>query len=357
MVREPSDELVQAASAFVCVRVVDMSKVDLDVFAFDYDLTFAALLLRADGTVYHRFGSRDQREPTLWNSMPGLAALLRETLIEHRAAAPAATANTAAAVPRYIVDLPPLRNKLQEQPAACVHCHTVHDTLHAHALAAHALAVDAQFVYPSPARIGIDLDPGAQSCVLAVEPESPAARAGLRAGDRLLRLGVQPSVRTLGDVQWALHRADAGDTEVALSWRRGTAEHTGKLVLAAGWKRATPDEYAWRPYKWNLSPDPGFGGGLLTAERKRQIGLADAAFALRIDYLIDWGDKAHRGRAARAAGLRVGDVVLAFAGEQNFASPDAFQAWVRLRCKVGDEVEVVVWRDRKRVVLHLRLPP
>ncbi|HLU39121.1 MAG TPA: PDZ domain-containing protein, partial [Planctomycetota bacterium] len=62
------------------------------------------------------------------------------------------------------------------------------------------------------------------------------------------------------------------------------------------------------------------------------------------------------GQAARAAGLRVGDVVVSFAGEDRFASHDHFQTWVRLRCKVGDEVEVVVWRDGKRVPLQLTLP-
>ena len=38
MVREPSRELVEVARAFVCVRVTDMSEVDLDVYRFDYDL-------------------------------------------------------------------------------------------------------------------------------------------------------------------------------------------------------------------------------------------------------------------------------------------------------------------------------
>ena len=49
MVREPSQELIAATAPFQCVRVTDMSRVDLDTFAFDYDLTLSVLLLSLDG--------------------------------------------------------------------------------------------------------------------------------------------------------------------------------------------------------------------------------------------------------------------------------------------------------------------
>lgn len=333
-----------------------MQAVDLSTFVFDYDLTLAALLMHPDGTVYHRFGGRDERNPEGWNTIAGLAALLRRTLPEHRRY-DADPRPPELPPPRTVVELPPLqRKRAGEANPSCVHCHTVHDTLHAHALETGTRAPDAHFVYPSPARVGLRLEPAAQDVVAAVEPDSPAAAAGLRPGDRLLRLGAQPSVATLGDVQWALHVAPAGDTEIEVTWLRDGEELRGALALREGWKRAPPEEYAWRPYKWNLTPDPGFGGRLLDAARKRALGLPEDAFALRIGYLIDWGDRAHRGQAARAAGLRVGDVVVSFAGEDRFASHDHFQTWVRLRCKVGDEVEVVVWRDGKRVPLQLTLP-
>jgi hypothetical protein len=354
LVREPSEELVAVAARYVCVRVVDMSKVDLDVYEFDYDLTLAALLMHADGTVFHRFGSRDHRDPTVWNTLTGLAALMHTTLEEH-AVHRALPAPAAPAAPRYVVDLPPLRDKLAQHKESCVHCHTVHDTLHAQAVTQGTLTADTPFVYPLPARLGLELEPATQHTVRAVAAESPAARAGLQAGDRLLRLGRQSNVATLGDVQWALHHAPAGAHDLAVEWRRGATTHAAVLALAPGWKRAPPREYAWRPYKWNLAPDPGFGGGVLDAARKQKLGL-DVPFALRIDYLIDWGEKAHRGRAARRAGLRVGDIVLGIAGQTDFVSHDHFQAFVRLSCQVGEDVEVMVWRDGARVPLKLRLP-
>ena len=37
-------ELLEAARPYVCARVTNMAEVDLEVFRFDYDLTFATLL-------------------------------------------------------------------------------------------------------------------------------------------------------------------------------------------------------------------------------------------------------------------------------------------------------------------------
>jgi hypothetical protein len=293
--------------------------------------------------------------------MPGLVELLGATEPEHHAHHGGGAARPQRP-PRFVVDLPPLAAKrARAKEPQCVHCHTVNDTLHATAVADGSLAADAMWVYPPPRRIGLELDPSDQARVAAVHEGTPAAAAGLRAGDRLLRLGRQASVRTIGDVQWALHVTHSDGAEVELTWQRegedGPREHEAVLALGAGWKRGTPAEYAWRPYKWNLSPDPGFGGKLLDRDDKRALGLEEDGFALRIGYLIDWGERAHRGRAARAAGLRVGDVVVSFAGRSDFASHDLFQAWVRLTCKVGETVEVVVWRDRARVPLPLTLPP
>ena len=41
----------------MCVRVKNMAGVDLALYRFDYDLTFAALLMNADGTIYHTYGT------------------------------------------------------------------------------------------------------------------------------------------------------------------------------------------------------------------------------------------------------------------------------------------------------------
>ena len=69
---------------FVCVRVVSTNGLDLSLFQFDYDQSFAAFLLNADGTVYGRFGTRSHR--TSWSddvSIEGLAQALKGGLELH----------------------------------------------------------------------------------------------------------------------------------------------------------------------------------------------------------------------------------------------------------------------------------
>src|SRR5688572_161842 len=43
---------------FVCVRVPQANGMDLSLYQFDYDMSLAAFLMRADGTIYGRFGTR-----------------------------------------------------------------------------------------------------------------------------------------------------------------------------------------------------------------------------------------------------------------------------------------------------------
>src|SRR5215470_19784605 len=69
---------------FVCVRVISTNGLDLSLFQFDYDQSFAVFLLNADGTVYGRFGTRSHR--TYWSddvSVEGLARALQGALELH----------------------------------------------------------------------------------------------------------------------------------------------------------------------------------------------------------------------------------------------------------------------------------
>ena len=63
---------------FVCVRVVQANAMDLSLFQFDYDMSFATHFLNADRTVYARYGSRrgNEEEADDEMSMEGL----RETM-------------------------------------------------------------------------------------------------------------------------------------------------------------------------------------------------------------------------------------------------------------------------------------
>ena len=70
---------------FVCVRVVDVNTLDLSLFQFDLDLTFAVFLLNSDRTIYGRFGTRsDLIESERDISLEALRAAMEAALELHR---------------------------------------------------------------------------------------------------------------------------------------------------------------------------------------------------------------------------------------------------------------------------------
>ena len=320
-----------------------MRGIDLARYRFDFDLTFAVILMHPDGHIYHRYGGRDARAADMWLSRDSFGALLETTIEEHDAYAEALS-------PQAAVE--PLR--LEEVPAfaahdqgKCIHCHSVLESLYRQRKTDGVLRDEDLWVFPSPARIGIDLDRDDQRSVTRVDADSPAARAGLRIGDRLLRIGTTP-VASASDVMHALDQVPALGSELFVRLQRGTEALELSLELAPGWRTGTPQSFAWRPLKWALDPVPGFGGPVLDEAARSAIGLGDEAFAFRIDYFVTWGPRAFAGKAAQRAGLREGDVVYRVGEERAFESIDHLHAWWRLTRKSGEEVAIRFVRDGER---------
>jgi hypothetical protein len=91
---------------FVCVRIVQANGMDLSLFQFDFDLTFAAFFMNADKTIYGRFGSRSDREDAMKNvSVEGFRQALAAALEVHRRypANKASLAGKRGPAPRYRV--------------------------------------------------------------------------------------------------------------------------------------------------------------------------------------------------------------------------------------------------------------
>ena len=334
------------------MRVTDLRGIDLARHPFDFDLTFAALLMHPDGHVYHRYGGRDERGADTWLSLASLERVLTVTLDEHvryRAA------------PRPPAARPPL--VLERVPAfvkrdrgECIHCHSVFPALYEEARAEGSWSEDQRWVYPPPARLGLDLERDDQQRVSAVRPGSPAAVAGLAVGDRLLR-GGGASLVTSADLMHLLHGLAPEGGELALAIERGGSERELVLRLPAGWKRGTALEFSWRPFKWGFTPEPGFGGQALGPEEKVALGLAREAFAFRVTYLVTWGENARYGEAAQRAGLREGDVFLAVGGKRDFASVDHFHAWWRLERAPGTSLALEILRAGEPRTLTLEILP
>jgi len=88
--------------------------------------------------------------------------------------------------------------------------------------------------YPTPQRVGIMLSTRERATVTDVDRHSPAERAGVQVGDRIVRFGGQPIV-SWADVQWVLYTAsDAEPIRIDLDRAGRPVEAT--LVLPSGWR-------------------------------------------------------------------------------------------------------------------------
>ncbi|RMG18915.1 MAG: PDZ domain-containing protein [Planctomycetota bacterium] len=347
MVR-PSAEFRQAARPYLPVRVTDLAGLDLRTYAFDYDLTLAILVLAPDGYVLHRYGGRDARSPTGSLSMGSLVRFLRGALESYRDYARRPRARERRP-PMRIEDIPAWAEKMAERrrrgrPLDCVHCHFVYDAYWEQGRRDGTWDDRRIWRFPPPARIGLVLDREEQELVREVRAGSPAARAGLRPGDRLLRVGTQ-RILSHADLSWVLENTPYQGAELSLRFLRAQRERGATLRLEAGWRVGTPLEFSWRPSKWRLQPRPGFGGRDLRPEERAAFGLAADAFAFRITYLVTWGPMPRYGKAAVAAGIRKGDVVVGVDGAE-LEGHDHFHAWWRLTRRPGDTVVLRILRPR-----------
>jgi hypothetical protein len=359
----PSTQLIAALSAYVPVRVTDMSGVDLRTFRFEWSLTFAVLLMNADGGIYRRFGSGDGRDSEAMLSEASFLATLAYGLEDH---ALGRVAETPEAGGRLTVeDLAPMKRRLAKQALSCVHCHTVGDMYREDAQAAGTFRTDDVWRHPPADRLGLRLDRDDQTKIVAVLPDSPAAQAGVRIGEHLVRVG-GVEVRTEADARARLDResGEAVTIEIGLAPERptphedaGAARRLVKLSLPAGWRRGDALDLSWRSDMWHLRPNPGFGGPLLGGDAKAKLGLPRDAFALRVNYLIDFGPHPEDGRNAKKAGLKKGDVLLAVDGRSDFVTEREFQAWFRLTRKPGTTVALDVLSGGVRRTLQLPVLP
>src|SRR4051812_32894883 len=157
-----------------------MRGVDLNVFSFDYDLTWYAFFLDAEQRVYGRYGGRGEGAADGHLSLAGLAHAMRTARDAYRRGdRPAAPPVAAPAAAEQF----PAAKRLRD--TACIHCHYVGDFRREELQAAGRWTRDDTWVYPPPAAVGLTVDPDRGDRVTAVKPGSPAARAGLAAGDEL----------------------------------------------------------------------------------------------------------------------------------------------------------------------------
>lgn len=347
---------------FVCVRLVSTNGLDLALFQFDYDQSFAGFLFNADGTIYGRFGTRSHR--TSWAddvSIEGLAKALQGALELHAAypknkealagkKGPAPEIATPEKYPLLSERYGPKLNYEGNVVQSCIHCHQIGDAQKALLRKSkEPMPEQVLFPYPHPKALGLILDPKERATVLRVDKGSPAEQAGLRAGDEFLSLGGQPLL-SIADVQWVLHRASPDAAALKAAVRRGgDARKDLTLTLAKGWRQR--DDISWRASSWGLRR-MATGGMLLeslSVEDRQKAGLPEAGMALRVKHVGQYGPHA----AAKQAGVQQGDVVISFDGKSDLQRETDLIAHGLSARKSGERVAITLLRNGKKVELLL----
>lgn len=346
---------------FVCARVVATNGLDLSLFQYDTDQSFAVFLLNADRTIYGRFGTRSHRTEWVGDvSLPGLAEALRGALELHRDYPANREALRGKTGPEPLFARPELFPTLKDKYTAalnyegdvvksCIHCHQIGDAVRDHyRQQGQPLPETVLYPYPHPRTIGLVLDPAHRATVRSVTPDSTAARAGLQAGDELISLNGQPLL-SMADVQWVLQSVAPEGGQLQAVIRRAAATQTVQLQLPAGWRRA--GDISWRSSTWGLRR-MATGGLLLEPadeDTRRRLQLSPDTMALRVKHVGQYGLHA----AAKQAGFRVDDVLVAVDDRTDLLTETSLIHYGMTEKRAGQKLAVSVLRDGQRVQLTL----
>jgi hypothetical protein len=348
---------------FVCVRQVATNGLDLSLFQFDTDQSFAVFMLNHDGTIYGRFGTRSHRTEWLGDvSLPGLAKALQGALDLH-AGHPA---NRELLAGKRGSDLefpaPEKFPSLQEAYTdrlnyqgdvvrSCIHCHQIGDARRDYyRQAGRPIPERLLFPMPHPSVIGLTMDPQEMATVKSVTPDSPADRAGLRSGDRIQQLDGQPLI-SIADLQWVLDGIDPAGGEISARIQRGAQPLSLTLSLADGWRRV--GDISWRVSAWGLRR-MATGGLLLEplpADERTRLNIPDGSMALRVKHVGQYGPHA----AAKQAGFQQGDIIIEYDGRRDLVRDTDVLVHGVTRRKSGEHVTVRLLRDGKPLQLTLPL--
>jgi hypothetical protein len=365
--RHGEKDLADLLEKFVCVRQVQMYGVDLSLFQFHGQLTWAAFMLNADRTIYGRYGSRSPHRGMKDNdkdiSLEAFKKALEGALELHKGypankaalagkTGPAPGAKTPEQYPAAAVhNFQPVE---KTQGKNCIHCHQAQDfELMSARRAGQPIPDRLVWTYPMPDLLGLSLDGKERATVTAAATGSPADRAGFKAGDRILTMDGQPMI-SIADVQWVLHTAKEPG-EVKAEVERAGKKVALTLALAEGWRRkvsfADTLSLGWVT-RQQLA---GMKCDVLPAAEKEKLGLAADALALKVmdltpDFVKD------RNPSARKIGLQKGDVLVEVDGRKAAMSESDFLAYLLQKKSKGEKAELVYRRGEKSEKVQLELP-
>lgn len=348
--------IAELREQFVCARIPQMNDVDIQKFEHDFDTTWAAYFMDANGHIYSRFGGRDETDPEARLDGAALLQTMREVLEVHERRMKRGPTDTdeelqpAPATSSTPEDIP----LLESRHTGCVHCHQVQEYRLRQSYLDGVFDQKALFGFPLPESIGLKFVRSHGHRLERVEANSLAERAGLKPGDLVTHINAVP-IHSEQDVRWALHRSQ-DSKPVAVTVSRVKPEHADEtirveLTVSGNWRQT---ELGWRKSLRSVPLSLGFLGYPLDAEELRTGGLMDknataAPMALRVVSLRGEG-------LAQSLGLRKDDVIVALEDQRKHRTLDDFKSDLLRRYSPGDLVTVTVQRDGQPIVLKGALP-
>jgi serine protease Do len=319
------------------VRLLRITGVDLNLFEFDYDLTWAAFFMNGSGKVYGRYGGRDAKGPDTRNSLTGLRFAMQAALEEHRRDPQARPAGPAKA-PVLVENFPSAKNVRN----GCIHCHQVKEILRQEQFNERTWNRDNVYTYPLPENVGITLDVDRGNLVKSILENSPAGKVGVKAGAILRTLNHVP-IHSFADAQYALHKAPK-EGQIPIAWESAGQTKTGNLEVSQNWKRTN---ITWRPSLLDLLPALTVYGSDLTAKEKEALGLDAKRLAFRQEPPVH--------TAAKAMGVQEGDIILGVDNKTLEMSMTQFLGYIRQNYLIGETLTLNLLRDRKKLDLKIQL--
>jgi len=312
-----------------------MIDVDLNLYKFDWDLTWAGFFMNAQGYIYARYGTRKEQNGENSVSLAGLKEVMKKSLEIHKKefmkAPPAWKPLTMKELNSYKKD--------PQSPKGCAHCHHAWTYTRKNEMDLGQWKKEKLFVYPLADNLGITLDLDQNTVVKSAAGQ--AQKAGVQPDDKILAVNGQ-RVLTPADISTILHNLQSGTVKLDLD-RGGSPATASMSVSGIEWRKR---DLSWRESVNVLSPQAGFWAPDLPAAERPQYGLAADAIALRVKMVTPSG-------SAKASGMRVDDVIVAVDGQtKNMNSGDLTQhIWMDLN--PGSILRLVVLRDKKQVPVNV----
>jgi len=332
------ERIKEIADKFVRVRLTRIDNADLNLFEFDYDLTFMVFFLNEEGKVYARYGGRDAKNADNRQSLEGLHYTMNSVLQMHesdeKAFAPKSRDTS-----KFIRDVAGAR-----VGGRCMHCHQVRETLNHDLEKAGKLSRDMIWRYPLPENLGIVLEVDRGNAIKEVKDKFAASAAGLKAGDIVRQLNAVP-IHSFGDAQYALDLAPK-EGVIEVVWQRDDKVLKDKLSLVDGWRKT---DISWRPSMRRLVASARLYGTDLTPEEKKALGLSAKQLAFRQRDSVS--------TQAKTAGVQASDIILGFDDKSLDMDVADFLHYVEGNYLVGEKVTVNIIRDGKRLNLNMTFRP